>query len=118
MKLYAFTILYKGVKVSTLKAGYDLSSFGYFQRNSVNEFMRFTSQIIVERTLVGSRASVKEQGYLCHVYVRADNLSGVIISDHEYPQRVCFTLLNQVLDDFTNKVPANTWQTAEEKISK
>ena len=33
---------------------------------------------------------------MCHVYVRRDNLSGVVISDHEYPQRVGFTLINKV----------------------
>lgn len=34
--------------------------------------------------------------YLCHVYVRNDNLSAVVIADTEYPQRVCFTLLDKV----------------------
>ena len=39
--------------------------------------------------------------YLCHVYVRSDNLAGVLISDHEYPQRVAFTLLNKVRNTST-----------------
>lgn len=34
--------------------------------------------------------------YLCHVYVRSDGLAGVVIADNEYPQRVCFTLLDKV----------------------
>lgn len=34
--------------------------------------------------------------YLCHVYVRNDNLGAVVIADTEYPQRVCFTLLDKV----------------------
>lgn len=34
--------------------------------------------------------------YLCHVYVRNDNLSAVVIADNEYPSRVCFTLLDKV----------------------
>ena len=34
--------------------------------------------------------------YVCHTYVRSDSLSGVIIADHEYPQRVAYTLLNKV----------------------
>lgn len=34
--------------------------------------------------------------YLCHVYVRNDNLSAVVIADTEYPQRVCFSLLEKV----------------------
>ncbi|NXV75673.1 YKT6 protein, partial [Atlantisia rogersi] len=63
---------------------------------SVQEFMTFTSQLIVERSALGSRASVKEQEYLCHVYVRSDGLAAVVIADNEYPQRVCFTLLDKV----------------------
>lgn len=34
--------------------------------------------------------------YLCHVYVRNDSLSGVVIADSEYPSRVAFTLLEKV----------------------
>ena len=34
--------------------------------------------------------------YMCHVYVRSDGLAGVLIADHEYPQRVAHTLLNKV----------------------
>ncbi|XP_002738196.1 synaptobrevin homolog YKT6-like [Saccoglossus kowalevskii] len=114
MKIFALSILHKGVKVTTLKAAYDLSSFGYFQKSSVQEFMKFTSQIIVERTQVG-RASVKQEEYMCHVYVRADSLSGVLICDHEYPQRVSFTLLNKVLDQFATEIPPHLWQGASEK---
>uniref|UniRef100_A0A2H6NGA9 Longin domain-containing protein n=1 Tax=Micrurus carvalhoi TaxID=3147026 RepID=A0A2H6NGA9_9SAUR len=97
MKLYSLSVLYKGdPKVHLLKAAYDVSSFSFFQRSSIQEFMTFTSQLIVERSELGSRASVKEQEYLCHVYVRNDGLAGVVIADHEYPSRVCFTLLDKV----------------------
>uniref|UniRef100_A0A8C3E2G2 Uncharacterized protein n=1 Tax=Corvus moneduloides TaxID=1196302 RepID=A0A8C3E2G2_CORMO len=97
MRLYSLSVLYKGdAKVHLLKAAYDVSTFNFFQRSSVQEFMTFTSQLIAERSALGSRASVKEQEYLCHVYVRTDGLAGVVIADNEYPQRVCFTLLDKV----------------------
>jgi len=35
--------------------------------------------------------------YMCHVYVRADNLAGVVLSDHEYPHRVAHTLITRVI---------------------
>ncbi|XP_064493871.1 synaptobrevin homolog YKT6 isoform X2 [Pseudopipra pipra] len=96
MRLYSLSVLYKGdPKVHLLKAAYDVSTFNFFQRSSVQEFMTFTSQLIAERSALGSRASVKEQEYLCHVYVRNDGLAGVVIADNEYPQRVCFTLLDK-----------------------
>ncbi len=33
---------------------------------------------------------------MCHTYVRSDSLAGVLIADHEYPQRVAYTLLTKV----------------------
>ncbi|NXE43862.1 YKT6B protein, partial [Ptilorrhoa leucosticta] len=63
MRLYSLSVLYKGdPKVHLLKAAYDVSTFNFFQRSSVQEFMTFTSQLIAERSALGSRASVKEQG--------------------------------------------------------
>ena len=59
--------------------------------------MIFTAKILVERTQLGSRSSVKEQEYYAHVHVRDDKLAGVIISDEEYPNRVAHRLINKVL---------------------
>ncbi|XP_076587703.1 synaptobrevin homolog YKT6 [Chaetodon auriga] len=110
MRLYSISIIHKGTtKANLLKAAYDLSPFGFFQRSSIQEFMTFTSALIVERTSHGSRASIKEQEYLCHVYVRNDNLSAVVIADAEYPQRVCFTLLEKVLEEFSRQVDSIDW---------
>lgn len=95
--------------MNILKAAHELSSFGYFQRGSVREFMDFTSKIIVERTAFCSRASVKEQEYVCHVYVRRDGLAGVVIGDHEYQQRVAHTLINKILDEFQSRYSSTQW---------
>lgn len=112
VKLYALVVLYKGPTSATwLKSAYDLQNFGFFQRSSVQEFMAFFSKIIVERTQLAARQSVKEGEYMCHVYVRSDNLAGVLISDHEYPQRVSHTLITKVLDEFAAKVPPHSWPT-------
>lgn len=64
----------------------------------------------MERTQPALRQSVKQDAYMCHVYVRADNLAGVLIADHEYPHRVAHTLITKILDDFTAKVSADQWQ--------
>jgi len=116
MKLFALSVLYKGSgnKVIQLCAAHELSSFGYFQKGSVKEFMDFTSKIIVERTNVAQRSSVKEQEYMCHVYVRSDSLCGVLLSDHEYPQRVSHTLLTKLLETFAEKHSPDTWPTARD----
>ncbi|XP_072936643.1 synaptobrevin homolog YKT6 [Epargyreus clarus] len=115
VRVYSLAVLYKGVNNATiLKAAYDLQSFSFFQRGSVQEFMTFVSKTIVERTQQASRQSVKEGEYMLQVYVRADNLAGVFISDHEYPSRVAHTLITKILDEFTARVPPNSWATANE----
>lgn len=52
---------------------------------------------------------------MCHVYVRGDNLAGVVISDHEYPQRVSHTFITKILDEFSQKIPAEYWPTIDER---
>ncbi|KAK0166601.1 hypothetical protein PV327_004094 [Microctonus hyperodae] len=115
VKLYALTILYKEASAAiTLKSAYDVESFSYFQRNSVKEFMAFVSKTVTERTQIAARQSVKEGEYMCHVYVRGDNLAGVLISDHEYPSRVSHTLITKVLDEFSAKYPSSIWTVQKE----
>ncbi|CAB0029632.1 unnamed protein product [Trichogramma brassicae] len=115
VKLYALTILHKGPNAATaLKSAYEVDSFSYFQRNSVREFMTFVSKTITERTQIAARQSVKEGEYMCHVYVRGDGLAGVLISDHEYPNRVSHTLITQVLDEFASKYPPHLWSSLKE----
>lgn len=75
----------------------------------------FASKTIVERTTVASRQSVKQDVYMCHVYVRADNLAAILIADHEYPQRVAHTLLTKILDDFTQRIASELWPTGSEQ---
>jgi len=112
VKLFAISVLRRAAgdgKCTLLKGSYDLQSVGFFQRGSVQEFLVFTSNMLVERTTPGSRRSVKEQDYFCHVFVRADGLSAVLVSDADYPTRVAHTLLTKVLDDVTT-AHGSEWQ--------
>ncbi|CAH8445689.1 unnamed protein product [Dicrocoelium dendriticum] len=115
MKLFSLQILFRtNDQCKLLYASHDLSTFRYFQRSTVQEFMVFTAKLMSEKTNPGERGLVKEQDYICHIFVRWDNLCGVLISDQEYPQRVAQTLLTKATDDFAAEVPANTWQTLQE----
>ena len=54
-KLFALLVLYKGENAAQiLKTAFDLASFGFFQRSSVQEFIQFTSKILTERTAIGN----------------------------------------------------------------
>ncbi|RWS08220.1 synaptobrevin YKT6-like protein [Dinothrombium tinctorium] len=116
VKLFHISILYKHTNndVKALKTASDLSSFGFFQRNSVAEFMNFTCKVLIERSDIPSRVSVKEKDYLCHAYLRSDRLCAVIISDQEYPHRVAHTLITKILDEFSTAIPSSSWLTLNE----
>jgi synaptobrevin family protein YKT6 len=63
VKIYALSVLFKGpTNAVWLKSAYELSTFSFFQRSSVQEFMAFVSKTVVERTQVAARQSVKEGG--------------------------------------------------------
>jgi len=61
VQLYAISIYRTDAKPATKLVGVqDVSSFGYFQRNTASQFMNFFSQTIAERTAPGTRSDVEE----------------------------------------------------------
>lgn len=82
---------------------FDLSQFGYFQRGSVKEMLLFVVRTIVKRTAPGQRQSVEHQEeYFCHVANR-NGLAAIAVVDREYPARAAFSVLQKVVDDYTEK---------------
>ncbi|KAG0047238.1 palmitoyltransferase [Gryganskiella cystojenkinii] len=109
MKIFAIAVVHNNIKpAKTIVDEKDLTSFSFFQRSSVGEFMTFMSQTIAEKTQPGQRQSIEESNYVGHVYGRAEGVAGVVITDKEYPPRVAFSLLNKILDEFTTRYPDNS----------
>lgn len=88
----------------------DLSKFGFFERNSVGQFMTFFAETVATRTTAGQRQSVEEGNYIGHVYARSEGICGVLITDKDYPVRPAYTLLNKVLDEYLVAHPADQWK--------
>ena len=89
----------------------DLSSFGFFQRSSVKEFLVFTTRTVSRKTSVGQRQTVQQDEYFCHAYNR-DGLVGIAFADREYPVRAGFSVVNKVLDDFESRHGGDRWRGA------
>ncbi|KZP07579.1 snare protein YKT6 [Athelia psychrophila] len=110
MKVFALSILQvPSAGTSTvLSSASDLSSFSFYQKGSVGEFLTFMSKTVAERTPATQRQSVQENNYTAHVYNRggAEQLAAVVITDQEYPVRPAFSLLAKILDEFASKYPA------------
>lgn len=70
----------------------------------------FLTKTFLKRTEPGQRQSVEHEGYTVHCYVRSDGLAGTVTTDLEYPSRVAFVLLSQLLEEFCQKL-GDSWQT-------
>ncbi|KAG2773923.1 hypothetical protein PC129_g10982 [Phytophthora cactorum] len=113
MKIVAIELLRQdgqGQDPIILSASFEVSSFGYFQRSGVREMINFFSRTFIKRTEPGQRQSIQHEEYNCHVYVRRDGLSGIVVCDQEYPPRVAFALLNKLMDEF-DKSTGGSWKT-------
>jgi hypothetical protein len=65
MRLYSIAILRNDVQPAVqLASAQDLSTFGFFQRSSVGEFMTFFSKTVAERTQAGQRQDVEENSLI------------------------------------------------------
>lgn len=61
VQLYAISIFRTDVKPAVkLVSTQDVSSFGFFQRSAVSQFIDFFSQTVAERTPSGQRSDVEE----------------------------------------------------------
>src|SRR3989338_11215340 len=114
MKLLAIHILYKPStpnSKSVILSGYDeLSSFGFFQRGTVREYIVFITRLLSDKNTPGTRQQVVKDEYTCYVQTRVDSqLSAVIVTDSEYPARVSFSLLYKVLVEYEKKFPKSTY---------
>ena len=92
-------------KVFKLCHAKDLSSFGYFQRSTVEELLVFATRTTSERAANGSRIKIalKEVPFNLHLYRRVDGLIGVAITDQNYPERVAQTLVTKLTSGFERK---------------
>ncbi|ORY20448.1 Longin-like domain-containing protein [Naematelia encephala] len=109
MKIYSLSLLSvtptMPAQATMLGTYQELSSFSFYQKNSVGEFMTFFTKTVAERTPANQPSSVEENNYKAHVFRtsgRGPNSMGmaaVLITDLEYPYRTAFSLLTKVLDE-------------------
>lgn len=80
MKIYSLSVILAppAGNSSVLSSASDLSSFSFYQKGSVGEFLTFFSKTVAERTPQTQRQSVQENNYTAHVYNRggAEQLAG------------------------------------------
>ncbi|KFY04063.1 hypothetical protein O988_01028 [Pseudogymnoascus sp. VKM F-3808] len=112
MKLFYIGIFKNAEKPAhELVSAKDASTFSFWERSTVSEFMTFFSKTVAESkdAAPGKRQEIYEGPYKFHSLGHNTGIVGIIMSDHEYPLLVAQSLLNKVLDEFTAKYPRSTW---------
>lgn len=97
-----------------LSQAQDLSGFGFFEKRGVREMLTFFSKTVIQRIKAGQRITVDMEDmkeYEVHAFVRPDGLAATVTADTEYPTRVAFALLSQLLDDFSDQI--DNWAKVE-----
>ncbi|KAJ5499462.1 Synaptobrevin [Penicillium expansum] len=81
----------------------DLSSFSRFTRQNYDEFLMLFTRTVAERTKPGQRQDIEEKAYTFHAYGRTEGVSGVIMTDGDYPALVAHQLLGKILKEYIVK---------------
>lgn len=100
-----------------MSQAFEVSEFNMFQRGSVRQFLTAFTRIFVKRTAPGKRNAIEHEGYVVHVQMRQNGLAGCVITDQEYPARVAFSLISDMLAKFW-EAQSGSWTTiAENSLS-
>ncbi len=94
MKIYSI-ILFENDNI--ISEAYNLSSFGFFQRQSVKEFIIFFSNFTINRIALHQRNCIKNNEYMIYAFKNQYN-SCCIICDIEYYNNAAFNIIYDVLD--------------------
>ncbi|KAL4864412.1 hypothetical protein BDV12DRAFT_176174 [Aspergillus spectabilis] len=91
----------------------ELSSYSRFTKGSIQEFTTMFSKLLTGRTNPGQRQDINQEDFTFHVYAssQARGITGVIISDFEYPSMAAHQILSKLLDEFTTQNPSATTAT-------
>eukprot|EP01066_Platyproteum_vivax_P004971 Platyproteum_vivax@DN16355_c0_g1_i1.p1 len=88
-----------------LSSHYNLQKFNMFQRGTVKELIKSHSRIICGRTDKGGRQSIAFEQNIgqCYVFVNPNGLAVTVVTSSEYPMRVAFSLISEVMRVFQEK---------------
>lgn len=89
----------------------DVNPFPYFKRGTIKEFIKFHARTIMERTESGKRLSVQLEQNMgqAHAWVHPSGLGGCVLSGPDYPMRVAYQLISEVIRIFLEKMPGK-WE--------
>jgi synaptobrevin family protein YKT6 len=101
-KLYAFGVLQHDATSPIFKEWIsNTTSFGYFQRKTVGEMMKFFASECCRQTAVGERRVISHDQFVCFSWVNSHRLGYVVITVEDYPARIAFSLAMKVSETYS-----------------
>mmetsp|Transcript_15552 Transcript_15552/g.24871 ORF Transcript_15552/g.24871 Transcript_15552/m.24871 type:complete len:186 (+) Transcript_15552:276-833(+) len=94
----------------SMLSGVCLSAHSYFTRSTIREHLTFAIRTVAQRTKPGFRQTVglKDIEFVCHVHVRSNGICGLVVSDEEYPVRVAFSMITDLVNKYIKE--ESKWQ--------
>ena len=88
----------------------ELSFVGYIQRRVMREHINFTARTVCGRASPGDRTAVHLENDMgiCYVAIHPNSLGMTVITDNEYPQRVVFSMISELMQTFLNS--GTSWE--------
>ncbi|KAL9658167.1 hypothetical protein ABK040_013079 [Willaertia magna] len=120
MPIYSISLFYTNPTIDNktflIYQTSDLSSFSFFQRSTIREYITFISRILAERNNQGLRQQINPStttstsdnnnysNILCYIQHRLQsNLNICIITDPNYPSKIIFSLMYKILLEIEKK---------------
>lgn len=94
MKLYSILLFSQSSEL--VAQAHDLSSFGYFTRNPINQFIGFATNLVASR-IAPNEPNVIAQGAFLIYSLKNSNGCCCIVTDTEYPDKPAFYICSRVL---------------------
>lgn len=85
-----------------LCCAHELGFLGYLKRSTVRDLLNFNSRTCCGRSRPNDRTAIhlEQDVGICYLAIHPNTLGVTVITDPEYPQRVAFTLIAEILRQF------------------
>lgn len=96
-----------------LGSAQELSFLGYIQRRVLRDLINFSSRTVCGRARPGDRTAVhlENNAGICYVAIHPSSFGVTVVADMEYPQRVVFTMIAELMQQFLQS--GLQWETVQ-----
>ena len=121
MKIYSlYLFIRQGAQAILQDKAQDFSDIGILYRKNAVEISDFAAKQLAESPNPDMYVSAQEKDLLFHSYKHESGAVAIIVADKEYPSRVAFAILREIMQEYTScggKLPGGKSQTIQKAIT-